>query len=79
MGVLRAFKQNKTANNELATDGYTNVSALIAYKLPVKYNIELFAKANNLLNQEIREHASFLKDISVTGERSLTIGARTDF
>jgi iron complex outermembrane recepter protein len=79
LDVLRAFKQSNTAENELATEGYTNVSAILAYKLPVKYNIELFAKANNLLNDEIREHASFLKDIAPAGERSLLIGARADF
>lgn len=79
LDVLRAFKQDKTANNELTTDGYTNVSALVAYKLPTKLNLELFAKANNLLNDEIREHASFLKDISLAGERSLLIGMRGDF
>ncbi|MDP3742935.1 MAG: TonB-dependent receptor [Methylotenera sp.] len=77
--VLRAFNQSRTAPNELATDGYTDVSALVTYKLPTKVNLELFAKANNLLNQEIREHASFLKDISLAGERSLLIGARADF
>lgn len=79
LDVLRAFKQNNTAENELATDGYTNVSAMVAYKLPAKFNVELFAKANNLLNAEIREHASFLKDIAPAGERSLLIGARADF
>ncbi len=79
LDVLRAFKQDNTADNELKTDGYTNVSAIVAYKLPTKFNIELFAKANNLLDDEIREHASFLKDISPAGERSLLIGARADF
>lgn len=77
--VLHAFKQDRTADNELATDGYTNVSAMLAYKLPVKTHVELFAKANNLLNEEIREHASFLKDISPAGERSLLVGVRADF
>lgn len=79
MDVLHAFKQNDVAENELKTDGYTNLSALLAYKLPVKYHVELFAKANNLLNDEIREHASFLKDISPAGSRSVLIGARADF
>ena len=79
LDVLRAFKQNNTAENELDTDGYTNVSAIVAYKLPTKFNIELFAKANNLLDDEICEHASFLKDISPAGERSILIGARADF
>lgn len=77
--VLHAFKQDRTAQNELTTDGYTNVSALVSYKLPTKLNLELFAKANNLLNQEIREHASFLKDIAPQGERSVLIGLRGDF
>ncbi len=77
--VLHAFDQNRTAANELATDGYTDVSALVSYKLPTKLNIELFAKANNLLNEEIREHASFLKDLAPQGERSILIGLRTDF
>lgn len=79
LDVLRAFKQNNTADNELKTNCYTNVSALLAYKLPLKFNAELFAKANNLLNDEIREHASFLKDIAPAGERSLLVGVRADF
>lgn len=77
--VLHAFAQNRTAANELATDSYTDVSALVSYKLPTKLNVEVFAKANNLLNQEIRDHASFLKDISPQGERSILIGLRSDF
>lgn len=79
MDVLHAFKQNDVAENELKTDGYTNLSALLAYKLPGKYHVELFARANNLLNDEIREHASFLKDISPAGARSILLGARADF
>jgi len=79
LDALHAFKQDNTAENELATDSYTNVSAIVAYKLPTKLNLELFAKANNLLNDEIREHASFLKDISPAGERSVLIGLRGDF
>lgn len=80
LDALHAFKQNNTAVNELETSAYTDVSAALAYKLPVpRFHVEVFAKANNLLNEEIREHASFLKDISPAGERSLTIGARADF
>ena len=79
LDVLKAFGQDRTAENELKTDGYTNVSALVSYKLPTKLNLELFAKANNLLNQEIRDHASFLKDISMQGQRSILFGLRGDF
>jgi len=79
LNVLHAFNQSRTAENELATDGYTDVSAMVTYKLPTKLNVELFAKANNLLNDEIREHASFLKDIAPQSERSVLIGLRSDF
>lgn len=79
LDVLHAFDQNRTATNELKTDGYTDMSAMVSYKLPTKLHVELFAKGKNLLNQEIREHASFLKDISPAGERALILGARADF
>ncbi|CAN1487767.1 CirA Outer membrane receptor proteins, mostly Fe transport [Methylophilaceae bacterium] len=79
LNVARAFKQNRTAQNELPTAGYTDVSAMATYKLPSKLNVELFAKASNVLNQEIREHTSFLKDLSPAGARSVLIGLRADF
>jgi iron complex outermembrane receptor protein len=77
--VLHAFKQNRTADNELVTDSYTNLSAIVTYKLPTKLGLEVYAKANNLLDQEIREHASFLKDIAPQAGRSLLLGLRADF
>lgn len=77
--VLHAFGQSRTAANELATDGYTNLSAMVTYKLPTKLGLEVYAKANNLLDQEIREHASFLKDIAPQAGRAVLIGLRADF
>lgn len=77
--ILHAFKQNRHDDFELETDGYTDVSALLTYKLPTKLHLELFAKANNLLNEEIRYHTSYLKDISTAGERSLLVGLRAEY
>jgi iron complex outermembrane receptor protein len=79
VNVLHAFKQDRTSENELVTDSYTNLSAIFTYKLPTKLGLELYAKANNLLDQEIREHTSFLKDIAPQAGRSLLIGLRADF
>ncbi|HYD33989.1 MAG TPA: TonB-dependent receptor [Methylophilaceae bacterium] len=77
--VLHAFKQDRTAENELETDDYTLVNVLLAYRLPSKFHLEAFAKGNNLLDQEIREHSAFLKDIAPLGERSLLLGLRGEF
>jgi iron complex outermembrane receptor protein len=86
MDVLHAFKQNRVATNynyeagkDLVTDAYTNVSMMATYKLPSQYNLEAFTRANNLLDEEIREHASFLKDIAPMGGRSIMFGLRGDF
>ncbi len=77
--VLHAFKQDRTSENELVTDSYTNLSAIVTYKLPTKFGLEVYAKANNLLDQEIREHTSFLKDIAPQAGRSVVLGLRADF
>ena len=86
LDVLHAFRQDRVATNynyvgtkELITDSYTNVSMMATYKLPTQYNLEAFTRANNLLDEEIREHASFLKDIAPMGGRSLMIGLRGEF
>ncbi|MCX7191172.1 MAG: TonB-dependent receptor [Candidatus Methylopumilus sp.] len=86
LDVLHAFKQDRVATNynyqtgkELITDAYTNVSMMATYKLPTQLNLEAFTRANNLLDEEIREHASFLKDIAPMGGRSIMVGLRGDF
>ncbi|QDD06802.1 TonB-dependent receptor [Candidatus Methylopumilus planktonicus] len=86
LDVLHAFKQDRVALNynyegtkELITDAYTNVSMMATYKLPTQLNLEAFTRANNLLDEEIREHASFLKDIAPMGGRSIMFGLRGEF
>jgi iron complex outermembrane receptor protein len=86
LDVLHAFKQDRVASNynyqggkELMTDAYTNVSIMATYKLPTQLNLEAFTRANNLLDEEIREHTSFLKDIAPMGGRSIMFGLRGEF
>jgi iron complex outermembrane receptor protein len=86
LDVLHAFRQDRVATNfnyeggkELMTDAYTNVSMMATYKLPTQLNLEVFTRANNLLDEEIREHTSFLKDIAPMGGRSIMFGLRGDF
>ena len=83
LDVLHGFGQNRTDTFETKTDGYTLVNALVSVKLSKVFggvgNLEVFAKAKNLLNDEIRESTSVLKDIAPVGGRSLLVGVRGDF
>jgi iron complex outermembrane receptor protein len=77
--VLHGFKQDRVATNELATDGYTLVNATISYRFKTALNLEAFAKARNLLDEDIRDHSSFLKEIAPMGGRSVLFGLRGEF
>jgi iron complex outermembrane receptor protein len=79
LDVTRTFEQDRVADNERATDGYTMVDATLSYHLPTKLHLDAFVKASNLLDEEAREHTSFLKDIAPLGGRSVLFGLRGEF
>lgn len=82
-GVLlrRSFNQNDTAPRESDTDGFTELEADLSYSYDLGKGMLLtaFARANNLLNEEIRHHTSFIKDNAPRPGRNFTIGARVEF
>lgn len=79
--AIRASDQNRVTTNELATDGYTLVNARVTYRVPqmLPVKLELFLRANNLLNQEIRIHTSTLKDIAPMAGRNFMVGVNGTF
>lgn len=77
--ILHGFKQDRVATNESPTEGYTMVNATISYRLKTALNLEAFAKARNLLDEDIRDHSSFLKEIAPMGGRSVLFGLRGEF
>jgi iron complex outermembrane receptor protein len=79
LDVTRTFEQDRVADNERPTDGYTMVDATLSYHLPTKLHLDAFVKATNLLDEEAREHTSFLKDIAPLGGRSVLFGLRGEF
>jgi iron complex outermembrane receptor protein len=79
LDVLRAFAQDNIAAHELKTDAYTNVIAFASYQLPVEYNLQFFLKGYNLLDQDIRDHSSFMKDKFLRGGRSFLMGLQGEF
>jgi iron complex outermembrane receptor protein len=72
--------QMDLAEFEIPTDSYNLLNFDINHVF-YKNIIEttLFIKGSNLLNEEIRDHASFIKDIAPRPGRSLSAGIRVNF
>lgn len=74
------FAQNNVAASELETDGYLMLNAGADYKINVGLTSStLYLKATNLLNEEARNHVSFLKDKVPLSGRSFMAGLKTAF
>ena len=78
LSVARVFAQDRTADFELETLGYTDVSLYGDYHWSLANDAELtfFAKVDNLLDAQIRNHVSFLKLVAPEAGRALRVGIR---
>ncbi|KRP36446.1 MAG: hypothetical protein ABS34_07405 [Opitutaceae bacterium BACL24 MAG-120322-bin51] len=76
-----AFEQDNTGPEETSTDDYLKLNLDVNYRLDLGDGITavLFARAENLLDEEIRHHTSFIKEEAALPGRNLTIGARVEF
>lgn len=76
----RVFKQDKIAAFEQETAGYHMVNVGVAYagNYAHKQNYRVYFKANNLLDDEVYSHASFLSNIPQVG-RNFTVGVEFGF
>lgn len=70
--------QDKVAANELPTEGYTLLNADFSYTFE-EPGMYVFLRATNLLDEEIRQHTSPLKDLVPLPGRSLHFGLRYEF
>jgi len=78
--ATRVAKQTKVAMNESETDGYTLLSASVDYHATVfGEEMTVFAQGSNLLDEEIRNHVSVLKDVAPEAGRNLVLGLRLEF
>lgn len=75
-----AQRQDKLAAYELPTDSYDDVDLNVGWLNHFR-NLDtlVFLKVSNLLDEEIREHASFTKDIAPLPGRSIGLGLRVNF
>ena len=78
--VTRYQKQDRTAPQETATDGYTLVDASISYDLSVlNQDMSVYLRGTNLTDTEARVHSSFVKNIAPRPGRSFALGIRGYF
>ena len=79
--IQRALRQTETALNESETAGYTKLDAYLrrAFALAGGQTLSLFAHANNLLDEKIIHHTSYLKEGAPLPGRNISVGLRLDF
>ncbi|WP_180157538.1 zinc piracy TonB-dependent receptor ZnuD [Acinetobacter sp. YH12045] len=74
------FKQDKITAYEQETDGYNMVNLGVAYsgQLKDRNDYRVYFKANNLLDEDVYSHSSFLANIPQVG-RNFTVGLEFGF
>ncbi|MCD9028236.1 TonB-dependent receptor [Luteimonas sp. BDR2-5] len=81
VGAVRYLKQDRVAELEEPSPGYTLVNAGVAWRLgePDGTQWELFLDGRNLTNQEARPHTSLLRDYAPLPGRTVAGGIRVFF
>lgn len=78
--VMQVFSQDRVAENETDTDGYTMLNATVSRTFVVEqYQFEVFLRGTNLLNEKAREATSFIKDIAPLPGVNVQSGVRLRF
>lgn len=77
----RAEAQTYVGENETPTPGYILLGANVSYQVQLadKYDLLVFLKGNNLLNETIRNSTSFLKEYAPEPGRGAELGLRVSF
>lgn len=66
--------QARVSALELPTDGYRTLNAFLSWRPDPDRGPMLYVEARNLNDAEIREHASFLKDLAPSPGRNIRLG-----
>ncbi|MEO7725149.1 MAG: TonB-dependent receptor [Chthoniobacterales bacterium] len=76
----RISGQNRVAQFETTTPGYTFLNASLGYKFRAGRTVnDLYLRGVNLTNEEARDHTSFLKEVLPLAGRGLILGVHTSF
>lgn len=75
-----AAAQKKTESFEIPTDDYALVNLFATWRVPLEaQNLRLSASVMNVLDQDARQHTSFLKDVVPLHGRNFRLALSTNF
>lgn len=77
--LYRTFTQNQTAGFEGRTPSYDRINASLSYRLRGNPRYRFFVRGNNLLDEAVFNHASFLASTVPEPGRNITVGTRIEF
>lgn len=78
--INRYFKQDKTADLEDVSAGYTLIDASVSYRFTLgAQELVAYVKAQNLTDELALVHTSFLKDTTPLPGRNFAVGVRGTF
>ncbi|WP_296818213.1 TonB-dependent receptor [Brevundimonas sp.] len=67
-------EQDRVTDFELPTDGYRTLNAFLSWAPDPEQGLLIYVEGRNLNDAEIREHASFLKDLAPSPGRNVRVG-----
>ena len=74
------FAVDEIAENESASDSYNIWNMYLSFPLSFAHSeLKLILKLKNILDEEIRPHTSFLKDVAPQPGRGAELGVRWEF
>jgi len=81
LSLIRAARQTSLAELEAATSAYTLANAEVSYHIKESKatGYTIFVQGKNLLNQDIRVHTSYLKNVAPLPGRAIVLGLRGKF
>ncbi|WP_245573306.1 TonB-dependent receptor [Marinimicrobium agarilyticum] len=80
VGGQRYFEQDRVAELETVTPGYTLVDAELGYDWTLsRQTLTFYVQGRNLTDEEARPHTSFIKDQAPLPARSFAVGVRSQF
>lgn len=81
LSAVRVSRQNSLAELETATPGYILADAEVSYRIKESKSTgyTAFLRGKNLLNNDLRVHTSYLKDVAPLPGRAIVVGLRGVF